>query len=36
MKMYPRNEFEKPVMRDVIASLKAKNNLSGRTIHVAD
>lgn len=36
MKMYPGNESEKPVMRDVIASLKAKNNISGRTIHVAD
>lgn len=36
MKMYPGNESEKPVMRDVIASLKAKNNIAGRTIHVAD
>ena len=36
MKMYPGNESEKPVIRDPIASLKAKYNISGRTIHVAD
>lgn len=34
--MYPGNESEKPVMRDIIASLKAKNHISGRAIHVAD
>jgi len=36
MKMYPGNESEKPVMRDVIADLKRQNNITGRTIHVAD
>ena len=36
MKMYPGNASEKPVMRDVINSLKKKNNITGRTIHVAD
>ena len=34
--MFPGNESEKPVLRDVINSLKAKNNINGRTIHVAD
>lgn len=36
MKMYPGNESEKPVLRDVIDSLKSQNNITGRTIHVAD
>lgn len=36
MKMYPGNESEKPVLRDVIDHLKAQNNISGKTIHVAD
>ena len=36
MKLYPGNESEKPVMRDVIDDLKARNNISGRTIQVAD
>lgn len=36
MKMYPGNESEKPVMRDIIDELKKKNNITGRTIHVAD
>jgi transposase len=36
MKMYPGNESEKPVIRDVIESLKKQNNVTGRTIHVAD
>ena len=36
MKLYPGNESEKPVMRDVIDSLKSRNNISGRTIQVAD
>ena len=36
MKLYPGNESEKPVMRDVINDLKARNNISGRTIQVAD
>ena len=36
MKLYPGNESEKPVMRDVIDGLKSRNNISGRTIQVAD
>ncbi len=36
MKLYPGNESEKPVMRSVIDGLKSRNNISGRTIQVAD
>lgn len=36
MKMYPGNESEKPIMRKVIDELKSNNNITGRTIHVAD
>lgn len=36
MKMYPGNESEKPVLRDVIERLKAQYHVTGRTIHVAD
>lgn len=36
MKMYPGNESEKPVLRDVIDQLKMQNNITGKTIHVAD
>ncbi|MEL4107126.1 IS1634 family transposase, partial [Oscillospiraceae bacterium WX1] len=36
MKMYPGNESEKPVLRDVIDHLKRQNNITGKTIHVAD
>lgn len=36
MKLYPGNESEKPVMRDVIDGLKLRNNITGRTIQVAD
>lgn len=36
MKMYPGNESEKPVLRDVIDRLKQQNNVTGKTIHVAD
>lgn len=36
IKMYPGNESEKPVLRDVINSLKTQNNITGKTIHVAD
>lgn len=36
MKMYPGNESEKPVLREVINRLKTQNNVTGRTIHVAD
>ena len=36
MEMYPGNESEKPVIRDVIGNLKQRNNIIGKTIHVAD
>lgn len=36
MKIYPGNESEKPVLREVIDQLKGQNNISGKTIHVAD
>ena len=36
IRMYPGNESEKPVLRDVIDSLKTQNNITGKTIHVAD
>lgn len=36
MKIYPGNQSEKPIMRDVIAELKNKGNITGKTIHVAD
>lgn len=36
MKMYPGNESEKPVIRTIIDDLKQRNNITGRTIRVAD
>jgi len=36
MKMYSGNKSEKPVLRDVIDGLKKQNNISGKTIQVAD
>lgn len=36
MAVYPGNESEKPVMREVIAQVKRRNNMSGRTVRVAD
>lgn len=36
MKMYPGNESEKPVMREVINHLERQHNVTGKTIHVAD
>lgn len=36
MKMYPGNESEKPLIRDIIDDLKQRNHISGRTIQVAD
>jgi transposase len=36
MEMYPGNESEKPVIRNVIENLKKRNNIAGKTIHVAD
>jgi transposase len=36
MELFPGNESEKPAIREVIGSLKSRNNIRGRTIHVAD
>ena len=36
MKMFPGNESEKPVIRDVIGHLKQQHSITGKTIHVAD
>lgn len=36
MKLYPGNESEKPILRNIIKDLKSQNNIKGRTIHVAD
>ena len=36
MKLYPGNESEKPVIRDVINDLKKRHNINGKTIRVAD
>lgn len=36
MKLYPGNQSEKPVLRNVIDQLKRQNQITGRTIHVAD
>ena len=35
MKMCPGNESEKPILRDVIDGLKNRNNITGKTIHIA-
>lgn len=36
MRMYPGNESEKPVLRNIIHDLKNQNNIQGRTIQIAD
>lgn len=36
MKMYPGNQSEKPIQRDLIEELKRSGNIAGRTIVVAD
>ena len=36
MKLFPGNESEKPILRDVINDLKKQNQIKGKTIHVAD
>ena len=36
MELYPGNQSEKPILRSVIDGLKAKNQIEGKTIHVAD
>lgn len=35
-KMYPGNQSEKPMIRQIINSMKEKNNIKGKTIQVAD
>lgn len=36
MRMFPGNQSEKPVIREIITSLKKQNNIKGKTIRVAD
>lgn len=36
MKIFPGNESEKPVIREVINGLKKRNSITGKTIRVAD
>lgn len=36
MKLYPGNESEKPLIREIVDDLKKRNNISGKTIRVAD
>lgn len=36
MKMYPGNESEKPVLREVVNSLKSRHGINGHTVQVAD
>lgn len=36
MKLYPGNESEQPVIREVIDDLKQRNHITGRTVRVAD
>ena len=36
MRMYPGNESEKPVLCNIISDLKNRNNITGRTVQVAD
>ena len=36
MKMFPGNESEKPVLREIIKEMKGQNETQGRTIRVAD
>jgi len=36
MKMFPGNESEKPIIRDVVGRLKKQHSITGRTVHVSD
>ena len=36
MKIFPGNQSEKPIYREVIKDLKSRNNISGKTIRIAD
>ena len=36
MKLFPGNQSEKPELRKIVDDLKTRNNIKGRTIHIAD
>ena len=36
MKLFPGNQSEKPVIRNIIHDLKKRNSISGRTVQIAD
>ena len=36
MKLFPGNQSEKPVLRNIIRELKKRNSVSGRTVRIAD
>ena len=36
MKLFPGNQSEKPIIRNIIEDLKNRNSVSGRTIQIAD
>lgn len=36
MKLFPGNQSEKPVIRNIIQDLKKRNSVSGRTVQIAD
>ena len=36
MKLFPGNQSEKPLIRNIIEDLKKRNSISGRTIQIAD
>lgn len=36
MKIFPGSQSEKPVLRQVVDELKDQNNITGKTVHVAD
>ena len=36
MKLFPGNQSEKPIIRNIIQDLKKRNSVSGRTIQIAD
>lgn len=36
MKLYPGNESEKPVIRDIIDTMKQRSGITGKTVQIAD
>ena len=36
MRLYPGNQSEKPVLREIVRALKEQDNITGRTVRVAD